>query len=161
MDEKETDEEDEKLWTIFFHPFHLLFDPSAIPRPAQGRKQLKIVWFRGVEREQTLGRQVKALWSSTCQELFCTDISEIKINCSAPTSLRPSPVTALLAQMCQGLSINLSRPRVCDTFTLDIASLHNSQSSFSQAFFIIHLLSILLAKKRIGSRLAWMSGCCK
>ena len=28
-------------------------------------------------------------------------------------------------------------------------------------FIKSHLLSILLAKKRIGSRLAWMSGCCK
>ena len=78
MDEKETDEEDEMLWTIFFHPFHLLFDPSAIPRPAQGRKQLKIVW-------QTLGRHVKALWSSRAflygylwdqGKLFCPHLIE-------------------------------------------------------------------------------------
>ena len=46
--------------------------------------------------------------------------------CLFPTSLSPSPVTALLAQMCHGLSINLSSPRVCDTFTLDIASLEKS-----------------------------------
>ena len=130
MDEKENDEEDELLWTIFFHPFHLLFDPSAIPRPAQGRKQLKLVWFGGVEREGSNQRFFRKTSKSSVEfkkrsvELFCTDIFEMKINYYAPTSLSPSPVTALLAQMCHGLSINLSRPRVCDTFTLDIASLH-------------------------------------
>ena len=81
------------------------------------------------------------------------------VNHSIP-SCRPSPVVALLAQMCQGLSNNLSRPeirpadeihckhwflpRVCDTLTLDIESLR----------------SILFAKNSMGNLLAWMSGCC-
>ena len=55
---------------------------------------------------------------------FCLRLVNI-----SPTSLSPSPVTALLAQMCHGLSINLSSPRVWDTFTLDIASLQTRESS--------------------------------
>ena len=57
-------------------------------------------------------------------------------------SWRPSPVTALLAHMCQGLSIILSSPSICETFTLDIVS----------------LASFLLAKNRIGIFRDLMSG---
>ena len=42
-----------------------------------------------------------------------------------------------------------------------VPATRESISPLSRTFIIIHLLSILLAKKRIGSRLAWMSGCCK
>jgi len=68
---------------------------------------------------------------------FLTLVSSWSLICPVNHSIpswRPSPVTALLAQMCQGLSMILSRPRVWDTFTLDRAS----------------LMSILLAKNRIG-----------
>ena len=97
-------------------------------------------------------------WKSVESKQIRSIILNLPFQC-LPTSLSPSPVTALLAQMCHGLSINLSSPRVCDTFTLDIASL---QSRVKHSVELeSHLLSILLAKKRMGSRLAWMSGCCK
>ena len=113
------------IHSIFYltrQPFHALHKEE--------NNYVKLVGFGGVEREGSNQRYFRKTSKSSVEfykrpvQLFYTDVFEIKINCSAPTSLRPSPVTALLAQMCHGLSINLSRPRVCDTFTLDIASLH-------------------------------------
>ena len=47
--------------------------------------------------------------------------------------------------------------------TLSRWTLHPCTQVFNlrSSFHNNNLLSILLAKKRIGSRLAWMSGCCK
>ncbi len=58
-------------------------------------------------------------------------------------SWSPSPVTALEAQMCQGLSMIFSSPSIWETLTEDMAS----------------RTSILLAKNRIGilrERMSWV-----
>ena len=50
--------------------------------------------------------------------------------------------------------------RNCENLFFQICLLHFPSAKIFW-IFSNHLLSILLAKKRIGSRLAWMSGCCR